>query len=75
MFPPSQALIGFQKIRDAILDRAKGEELSRYCSVDGGNERSSWLWAGKNAREAETRVKMGKAALYAVQVFYSFFIM
>ena len=49
-----------------------------FLAVEGGNnnERSSLLLgAGKSAREAETRVKIVKAALYAVQVFYSFFIM
>jgi hypothetical protein len=47
--------------------------------VDGtaSREHSSLLFtgAGKTTREAETRVKVVKAALYAVQVFYSFFIM
>ncbi len=38
-------------------------------------ERSSYLWAGKNVGEAEKKQKLLKALLYAVQVFYSFFIM
>ncbi|KAI4103444.1 MAG: hypothetical protein L6R37_003799 [Teloschistes peruensis] len=39
-------------------------------------ERSSLLWAtGKSLGEVEKRQKLVKAAFYAVQVFYSFFIM
>ncbi|KAL8729833.1 MAG: hypothetical protein Q9166_004474 [cf. Caloplaca sp. 2 TL-2023] len=38
-------------------------------------ERSSSVWAGKNVGEAEKKQKIFKAVLYAVQVFYSFFIM
>lgn len=37
--------------------------------------RGSSLWSGKSAGEAEKKQKLIKAALYAVQVFYSFFIM
>ena len=39
------------------------------------HEQSSLLWAGKGAGEREKRVRFVKAAFYAVQVFYSFFIM
>ncbi len=42
---------------------------------DDGHERSSLLWSGKSLGQAETKVKCVKAALYASQVFYSFFIM
>lgn len=38
-------------------------------------ERSSLLWAGNAAEAEEKKGKMIKAALYGVQVFYSFFIM
>ncbi|KAL8694047.1 MAG: hypothetical protein Q9218_001225 [Villophora microphyllina] len=39
-------------------------------------ERSSLLWAtGKSLGDVEKRQKLVKAAFYAVQVFYSFFIM
>lgn len=38
-------------------------------------KRSSSFWAGKNVGDAEKKQKMVKAVLYAVQVFYSFFIM
>ncbi|KAL8761996.1 MAG: hypothetical protein Q9184_001943 [Pyrenodesmia sp. 2 TL-2023] len=41
---------------------------------DDVQERGSSLWSGKNAGEAEKKQKLIKAALYAVQVFYSFFI-
>lgn len=42
---------------------------------DAGQERSSLLWSGKDAGQREKSVRLVKAALYAVQVFYSFFIM
>ncbi|KAI4247751.1 MAG: hypothetical protein L6R40_001337 [Gallowayella cf. fulva] len=38
-------------------------------------ERSSLLGAGKNVEAAEKKQKILKAVFYAVQVFYSFFIM
>jgi hypothetical protein len=39
------------------------------------NEQSSLLYPGRNVRESERNAKIVKAFLYAVQVFYSFFIM
>ncbi len=33
------------------------------------------MWSGKGAGQQEKKVRVVKAALYAVQVFYSFFIM
>ncbi|KAK1823279.1 copper transpport protein [Friedmanniomyces endolithicus] len=43
---------------------------------DGGDERRSLLWAtGSSAQAEEQKGKVVKAALYGVQVFYSFFIM
>jgi len=33
------------------------------------------MWSGRTAQEVEQRSKIVKGALYAVQVFYSFFIM
>ena len=48
----------------------------RIREVDDDNhERSSLLWSGKGAGQQEKKVKVVKAAFYAVQVFYSFFIM
>ncbi|KAK0833200.1 copper transpport protein [Friedmanniomyces endolithicus] len=42
----------------------------------GGDERRSLLWAtGSSAQAEEQKGKVVKAALYGVQVFYSFFIM
>ena len=35
----------------------------------------SWPWLGKRATQAQQKTKTIKAALYAAQVFYSFFIM
>jgi len=43
---------------------------------DGADESSSLLGpAGRNGGKAEQQQRMVKAVLYAVQVFYSFFIM
>lgn len=42
---------------------------------DDGRERSSLLWSGKDVGQHEKKVRLVKAGLYAVQVFYSFFIM
>ncbi|KAF2806590.1 Ctr copper transporter family protein [Mytilinidion resinicola] len=39
------------------------------------NESSSLLWSGRSVRAVERRNKMVNAAFYALQVFYSFFIM
>ena len=46
--------------------------------VDGENDtpgRGSFLWSGKGAEAREKKERLVKAAFYAVQVFYSFFIM
>lgn len=42
---------------------------------DAGQDRGSFLWSGKGAGQQEKKIRLVKAALYAVQVFYSFFIM
>lgn len=42
---------------------------------DDDQERSSLLWSGKDVGQREKKVRLVKAGLYAVQVFYSFFIM
>lgn len=42
---------------------------------DDGNESSSLLWSGKGAGQQEKKARFVKAGFYAVQVFYSFFIM
>ena len=50
--------------------------MSCEGASDVGNERSSLLWAtGNTAQAEEQKGKVIKAALYGVQVFYSFFIM
>lgn len=46
-----------------------------FAKDDEGEERSSLLWLGQRAGSAEKKVKLVKALFYAVQVFYSFFIM
>ncbi|KAL2358150.1 Ctr copper transporter [Cryomyces antarcticus] len=47
----------------------------RSDSMTNDGEASSLLWAGRQTSVVEKKSKMIKAALYAVQVFYSFFIM
>lgn len=42
---------------------------------DEDGEHSSLPWLGQRAGNAEKKVKIVKALFYAVQVFYSFFIM
>jgi len=42
---------------------------------DAAEDRSSFLWSGKSIGDKEKKVRLVKAALYAAQVFYSFFIM
>ncbi len=52
------------------------EQLLRLWLVEAeSGESSSLLWSGKNVGQAERRGKVVKAGFYAVQVFYSFFIM
>ena len=36
---------------------------------DAGRDRGSFLWSGKGAGQQEKKVRLVKAALYAVQVF------
>jgi copper transporter 1 len=53
-----------------------GHWLSTACEDITPNESSSLLGSGRNAgRTTEQQMKIVKAILYAVQVFYSFFIM
>jgi hypothetical protein len=42
---------------------------------DDDQEESSLLASGRSAADAYAKTKTIKAALYAIQVFYSFFIM
>lgn len=46
-----------------------------YACAQADGERSSLLWAGSSVQAEEKKGKVVKAALYGVQVFYSFFIM
>lgn len=47
--------------------------------VDGEDDpiaaQGSFLWSGQGADAREKKIKLVKAAFYAAQVFYSFFIM
>ncbi|KAI4186887.1 MAG: hypothetical protein L6R41_003165 [Letrouitia leprolyta] len=57
----------------SILERRAKEHILQVDD-DDARERRSLLWSGKSTGEAEKKQKLIKAALYAVQVFYSFFI-
>lgn len=52
------------------------QRLTWLLAANGGVDESSPLWRAGNEQAAEQKKgKMIKAALYGVQVFYSFFIM
>lgn len=52
-----------------------GEAKPVFAKDDEVGEHSSFPWLGQKAGRAEKKVKIVKALFYAVQVFYSFFIM
>ncbi|KAL8829044.1 MAG: hypothetical protein Q9170_006346 [Blastenia crenularia] len=64
---------GYELKRHIWKEEAKDAVLE--ADDDNVRERSSLLRSGKNAGEAEKKQKLIRAAFYAVQVFYSFFIM
>lgn len=59
----------------SVLDAQPWAKTTHQDDGDDGQERSSLLWSGKGAGQQEKKVRLVKAALYALQVFYSFFIM
>ncbi|KAA6416238.1 MAG: Ctr copper transporter [Lasallia pustulata] len=67
---------GYEVVRELSrrYEASSGEYMNRLPN-DDGQEASSLLWSGRNQANAERKTKAVKAALYAVQVFYSFFIM
>ncbi|KAF2627956.1 Ctr copper transporter [Macroventuria anomochaeta] len=80
---------GYEAVREAsrryeaysnkVLEGRRGGDdlrVQRAKDVHTTDESSSLLHSGRNAGgNAEQQAKLVKAALYAVQVFYSFFIM
>lgn len=69
---------GYEFVRDMSrrFEASSAEYMNKLPTDDDDvRERRSLLWAGKSAGQAEKKQKLVKAALYAVQVFYSFFIM
>ncbi|KAL9020964.1 MAG: hypothetical protein Q9185_001791 [Variospora sp. 1 TL-2023] len=69
---------GYEFVREMSrrYEASSAEYTNKLPSEDDDErERNSLLWAGKSAGEAEKKQKIVKAAFYAVQVFYSFFIM
>ena len=69
-FPSSPLLL----ILDLSVFRLRSL-VSEADDEDNRSEASSLLWVGRNAQSVEKQTKMVKAAFYALQVFYSFFIM
>ncbi|KAK3648768.1 copper transpport protein [Elasticomyces elasticus] len=68
---------GYEAIREASRQYEERHAAALESTPrDGRDERSSLLWAtGSTAQAEEKKGKVIKAAFYAVQVFYSFFIM
>jgi len=66
---------GYEGVREASRRyEASSAEYMNSLPI-GEDDPSSFKWLGKGAGTAEQRTKFIKAAFYAVQVFYSFFIM
>ncbi|MCJ1357996.1 MAG: hypothetical protein MMC33_007994 [Icmadophila ericetorum] len=63
--------------RFSLCQPSQDEWAKRCHSVDDDDEPSSpkWPFAGKLMKQSEQKTKTIKATLYAIQVFYSFFIM
>jgi copper transporter 1 len=67
---------GYELVREISRRyEASSAEYMNNLPIDENEERSSLLWSGKGRRDAEMKVKLVKGMLYAVQVYYSFFIM
>ncbi|KAI9806826.1 MAG: hypothetical protein M1833_002483 [Piccolia ochrophora] len=67
---------GYEFVRDVSRRyEARGPGENGVVAPDDLGESSSLLSAGRNGRGNQRDGKSVKAALYAVQVFYSFFIM
>ncbi|KAL9604814.1 MAG: hypothetical protein Q9219_000262 [cf. Caloplaca sp. 3 TL-2023] len=71
---------GYEFVRDMSrrFETSSAEYMNKLPTDDDDDDmrrRGSLLWAGKSAGEAEKKQKLIRAAFYAVQVFYSFFIM
>lgn len=68
---------GYEAIREISRRYEAHSNVRRADDIPNtvDNESSSLLWPGRSVRVVERRSKMIKAALYALQVFYSFFIM
>ncbi|KAK4997050.1 copper transpport protein [Elasticomyces elasticus] len=65
---------GYELVRE-VSRRYEESSSKQLQNMPNHAESSSLLYPGRNAKEVERTSKAIKAALYAVQVFYSFFIM
>lgn len=68
---------GYELVRELSrrYELSSAEYMNSLPIDDDNHERSSLLWSGKGAGQQEKKAKVVKAAFYAAQVFYSFFIM
>lgn len=69
---------GYEVVREVSrrYETSSAEYANSLPNDDhAGQDRGSFLWSGKGAGQQEKKIRTVKAALYAVQVFYSFFIM
>jgi len=66
---------GYEGVRE--ISRRYEISSAEYANTlpQEGIESRSFKWLGRTATQREQQIKLVKATLYAVQVFYSFFIM
>ncbi|MCJ1478492.1 hypothetical protein MMC13_007172 [Lambiella insularis] len=66
---------GYEGVRE--LSRRYEASSAEYMNSlpNDEDDSGSYKWLGKSAGQAHQRAKLVKAAFYALQVFYSFFIM
>jgi len=67
---------GYELVREVSRRyEASSNEYLNNLPNDENQESSSLLWPGRSTVNSERKTKAVKALLYALQVFYSFFIM
>ncbi|GAB7354043.1 hypothetical protein MBLNU459_g4624t2 [Dothideomycetes sp. NU459] len=66
---------GYELVREMSRRYEAGAQKEIQLPNNTAEESSSLLWPGRDASQAEQKSKIIKALFYAVQVFYSFFIM
>ncbi|EON62047.1 hypothetical protein W97_01266 [Coniosporium apollinis CBS 100218] len=68
---------GYELVRELArrYEAGANQKMQNLPDTRDDGESSSLLWPGRTRGEAEQRSRIVKAVFYAVQVFYSFFIM